>query len=222
MPDKKKGNYKIFRCEVDLYRNGTVFRDKNSRLYDRQTEGVYYVSAKNKKHAMLLLQKAIGFGQICVPRHQWIPDDLPEIKPGRILKATYGGPEPYTDQIAHATDPAAKSEDAPPRIFRFRRTGTGGYIGSCGGISLSVSKSFGTMNWRWELRAAMGSSRSVAYRSGRVRAVDAEDAQTRSISSACGDIGSVLKDDPDTMDQDERGALESALELLSACRCVTA
>ena len=34
---------KIFRCEVDLYRNGTVFRDSSNRLYGRNTKGVYSI-----------------------------------------------------------------------------------------------------------------------------------------------------------------------------------
>ena len=111
MSTKKHGSYQVFCCEVDLYRNGTVFRPRNARLQERSTRGVYYVNAKNRRHAMVLLQKAIGFGQVCIPRHQYIPDGLPEMKKNGIVKYV-GGTEKYTDRIARATDPIAKGDAA--------------------------------------------------------------------------------------------------------------
>lgn len=61
---------KIWRCEVDLYRNGRIFRDEHNKLYNRQTGGVYYVGAKTADEAKDILQKAIGFGSITVPKYQ--------------------------------------------------------------------------------------------------------------------------------------------------------
>lgn len=55
-----------YRCEVDLYRNGAIFREKNTKLYNRSTEGVYYVGAKSETEAKDLLQMAIKFGKINV------------------------------------------------------------------------------------------------------------------------------------------------------------
>lgn len=70
-------NITTYRCEVDLYRNGTLFRGPKEKLYDRNTTGVYLVGAKNPKEARRLLQKAIGFGSITVPwRSQWRPDGI--------------------------------------------------------------------------------------------------------------------------------------------------
>ena len=65
---------KTYRCEVDLYRNGAIFRSPSDRLYDRGNTGVYYVGAKSPKEAKDILQKHIQFGSICVPKHQHIPD----------------------------------------------------------------------------------------------------------------------------------------------------
>ena len=42
-------NVKTFLLEVDLYRNGFVFRSHSDRLYERNTLGRYYVGAKNPK-----------------------------------------------------------------------------------------------------------------------------------------------------------------------------
>lgn len=61
---------KIYRCEVDLYRNGKIFRDEHNRLYSRQTGGVYFVGAKTADEVRNILQKAIGFGSITVPKYQ--------------------------------------------------------------------------------------------------------------------------------------------------------
>ena len=106
MSSRKHSSYRIFRCEVDLYRNGAVFRPYNRRLYARQTEGLYYVCAKNPRHAARLLQTAIGFGQIHVPARQCLPDDLPDIPKGGIVKYARGQVPPYTDRIPHASDAA--------------------------------------------------------------------------------------------------------------------
>lgn len=63
-----------YRCEVDLYRNGTLFRSPKDKLYDRGNTGVYYVGAKSPKEAKTILQKYIKFGSICVPNYQYIPE----------------------------------------------------------------------------------------------------------------------------------------------------
>lgn len=65
---------KTYRCEVDLYRNGMLFRSPSDRLYDRGNTGVYYVGAKSPKEAKEILQKHIKFGSICVPKYQSIPE----------------------------------------------------------------------------------------------------------------------------------------------------
>lgn len=65
---------KTYRCEVDLYRNGAIFRSPSDRLYDRGNTGVYYVGAKSPKEAKEILQKHIKFGSICVPKYQHIPE----------------------------------------------------------------------------------------------------------------------------------------------------
>ena len=62
---------KTYRCEVDLYRNGAIFRSPSDRLYDRGNTGVYYVGAKSPKEAKEILQKHIKFGSICVPTGHW-------------------------------------------------------------------------------------------------------------------------------------------------------
>lgn len=99
-----------YRCEVDLYRNGTVFRDKTNRLYDRNTAGVYLVGAKSPKEAKKILQKAIGFGSITITKHQWLPDNAPSLKHGQIVKQQFqennDGTHTYVydSQIRHATD----------------------------------------------------------------------------------------------------------------------
>lgn len=99
----------VFRCEVDLYRNGKVFRNKDEYLYDRRTQGVYYVGAKTAKDARAFLQKRIGFGSITVPRHQDIPDEVPNLKAGQIVRRQVTNWKPltfgYTSDIRHATDP---------------------------------------------------------------------------------------------------------------------
>lgn len=77
---------KTYLCEVDLYRNGMVFRDKSNRLYDRNTEGSYLVGARSKKEAKKLLQKAIGFGSVTVPNAQYRPDGAPALKHNEIVK----------------------------------------------------------------------------------------------------------------------------------------
>lgn len=82
----KANRCKTYGCEVDLYRNGTIFRAPCDRLYYRNTEGVYLVGAKNPKEARKLLQKAIKFGSITVPKCQYIPDDAPRLKHGEIVK----------------------------------------------------------------------------------------------------------------------------------------
>lgn len=104
MSNKDRGNYQVFRCEVDMYRNGTVFRSGNARLRDRRTKGVYYARAKSRRHAMILVQKAIGFGQVCIPVRQCLPDGLPEIRKNGIVKYD-PATDSYTDRIARATDP---------------------------------------------------------------------------------------------------------------------
>lgn len=65
---------KTYRCEVDLYRNGAIFRSPSDRLYDRGNTGVYYVGAKSPTEAKEILQKHIKFGSICVPKYQSIPE----------------------------------------------------------------------------------------------------------------------------------------------------
>lgn len=67
---------KTYRCEVDLYRNGMIFRSPSDRLYDRGNTGVYYVGAKSPKEAKEILQKHIKFGSICVPNgaEQYVPE----------------------------------------------------------------------------------------------------------------------------------------------------
>jgi hypothetical protein len=75
---------KAWYCEVDLYRNGAIFRSAKEKLYDRQTEGNYVVGAKTAKEAREILQKAIGFGSITVPKYkktqEWIRGLYPDIK----------------------------------------------------------------------------------------------------------------------------------------------
>ncbi len=106
-----------YRCEVDLYRNGSVFRDSSNRLYDRNTRGVYLVGARNPKEAKKLLQKAIKFGSITVPKRCLegrVPYDAPKLKHGEIVKiecdykkvgdTTVIGRK-YVKDFATATDP---------------------------------------------------------------------------------------------------------------------
>lgn len=93
---------KTFRCEVDLYRNGMVFRSINEKLYERQTKGVYFVKAKTEDEAKKLLQNAIGFGSICIPKHQYIPDNVPQLKYKQICKWDHSARK-YTFDIKNAT-----------------------------------------------------------------------------------------------------------------------
>lgn len=65
---------KVWRCEVDLYRNGTLFRSPKNKLYDRGNTGVWFVAAKSAREAKQLLQKHIRFGSITIPKYQWIPE----------------------------------------------------------------------------------------------------------------------------------------------------
>lgn len=107
-----------YRCEVDLYRNGTVCRGHRDRLYDRNTKGVYLMGAKNPKEARKTLQKAIGFGSITVPkRNQWRPDDAPELKRGEIRKLeteiTYPDGEDKGYVLVHAYDENIRNATAP-------------------------------------------------------------------------------------------------------------
>lgn len=67
-------------CLVDEYRNGTVFRGKNERLYDRNTKGRYLVGAKSEAEAKKLLRAAVQFGSIDV--YYRATDDNGEIKKG--------------------------------------------------------------------------------------------------------------------------------------------
>ena len=97
-------NVKTYLLEVDLYRNGFVFRSHSDRLYERNTLGRYYVGAKNPKEAKSILQKAIGFGSITVPNHQYIPENIKTLRHGQIMKWDSFSKK-YTDKIAHATDP---------------------------------------------------------------------------------------------------------------------
>lgn len=77
---------KTYRCEVDLYRNGTIFRDAKNKLYERPAKGVYFVGAKTAKEAKALLQKEIRFGSITVPRYQ-TPETYPRVGYKQIKKA---------------------------------------------------------------------------------------------------------------------------------------
>lgn len=79
---------KTFICEVDLYRNGMVFRGFSDRLYDRNTKGSYIVGAKTAKEARTILQKKIGFGSINVPKYQDSFDrtGMPQLKRGQIMR----------------------------------------------------------------------------------------------------------------------------------------
>lgn len=107
-----------YRCEVDLYRNGFVFRGSGERLYDRNTAGVYLVGARNAKEAKEILQKAIKFGSITVPkRSQWRPDDAPTLKHGQIVKIRSTSEEidgrtvftyTYDMNFRNATDPVPR------------------------------------------------------------------------------------------------------------------
>lgn len=93
---------KIFRCEVDLYRNGTVFRDSSNRLYDRNTKGVYFVGAKTADEAKALLQKEIKFGSICIPNAYYIPEKYLNLSYKEIVKLD-------DDRVKCATDPVSNS-----------------------------------------------------------------------------------------------------------------
>lgn len=76
---------KTFFCQVDCYRNGAIFRDIKNRLYNRQTKGTYYVGAKTSKEAKKILQDRIGFGSICVSKHQSF-DGRPSLKYKEIIR----------------------------------------------------------------------------------------------------------------------------------------
>jgi hypothetical protein len=79
-----------------------VFRDSNERLYDRQTEGNYVVGAKTSDEARKILQKAIGFGSITIPKRietqEWIREKYPNIKQGEIIRRY-----PENTPVRHAT-----------------------------------------------------------------------------------------------------------------------
>lgn len=83
---------KIYRCEVDLYRNGMVFRNNTNRLYDRGTTGVYAVAAKSAKEATKLLRKTIGFGSIMCTEdethNKYIREKLHDMRYKEIRKIT--------------------------------------------------------------------------------------------------------------------------------------
>lgn len=83
---------KTYRCEVDLYRNGSIFRGHNERLYDRGSTGIYYVGAKSAKEAKKLLQQYIHFGSITIPNCQYIPDKYRTLNYKEIKKFE----SPYT------------------------------------------------------------------------------------------------------------------------------
>lgn len=101
-------NIKTYLLEVDMCRNGLVFRSKSNRLYERNTQGRYYVCAKNPKEAKRILQRTIGFGSITVPKHQYIPENVPDLSYGQIVKWDYLSKK-YTDKIVHATDPVNRA-----------------------------------------------------------------------------------------------------------------
>lgn len=91
-----------FRCEVDLYRNGTVFRDSSNRLYDRNTKGVYFVGAKSADEAKELLQERIKFGSICVPyRHNYVPEEYQNLSYKEIVKLEKDCVKCVPDQISN-------------------------------------------------------------------------------------------------------------------------
>lgn len=112
-------NVTTYRCEVDLYRNGAIFRSAKEKLYDRNTTGVYLVGAKTPKEARELLQRAIGFGSITVPKLQhcqWRPEGAPTLERGQICKISrvrtriegtdeYRLDTYYDYNIKHATAP---------------------------------------------------------------------------------------------------------------------
>ena len=75
-----------YRCEVDLYRNGTVFRAPKDRLYSRSSQGVYIVGAKSAKEAKQLLQQHIQFGSITIPKYQYVPEQYKNLAYKEILK----------------------------------------------------------------------------------------------------------------------------------------
>lgn len=93
---------KAWFCQVDCYRNGTVFRDKSNRLYDRQTKGSYIVGAKTAKEAREILQKAIGFGSICVSKRpstmEICAEKYPSIEYKQIIRYS-----PKNEPVKHAT-----------------------------------------------------------------------------------------------------------------------
>jgi hypothetical protein len=90
-------------CQVDCYRNGYVFRDEKNRLYDRQTKGDYVVGAKTADEARKILQKAIGFGSITIPKYQgtqeWIRKLYPNMTYKQIIRR-----HPSDMPVKHATD----------------------------------------------------------------------------------------------------------------------
>lgn len=103
---KKKTRVKTYLCQVDVYRNGMVFRDNTNRLYDRNTKGTYIVGAKSDKEAKQLLQKHIRFGSVNVCR---IALDMPQMEHGQIRKREWAdGKEAWTEDFPCATDPVEK------------------------------------------------------------------------------------------------------------------
>ena len=93
---------KAYLCQVDCYRNGTLFRDKSNRLYDRQTRGSYIVGAKTAKEARQLLQEKIGFGSIHVcdreSTMEYIATKVPHIEYKQIIRF-----HPKEEPVRHAT-----------------------------------------------------------------------------------------------------------------------
>ena len=104
-------------CYVDAYRNGFIFRGISERLYERNTKGRYLVGAKSAKEAKEILQKAIGFGSINVPKHQsWIYDHLKKpLKYKEVLKWDWCHDkekncliDSFSTDIRHATAPITR------------------------------------------------------------------------------------------------------------------
>lgn len=101
---------KTYICYVDTFRNGTIFRGPKERLYDRNTQGCYYVGAKTPELAKQYLQERIGFGSIQVEKYVRRNLEI-KLKDKQICKRirTYDeNKKPiitYDFNIRHATDP---------------------------------------------------------------------------------------------------------------------
>lgn len=111
-------------------------------------------------------------------------------------------------------------------IFKFMRIGENKYAGTCGHVTLAVTRSPAKPGrWRWDMKAAANDGYPAVSRSGSLSADTAEKAQRAALESAFSNLDELLEtgiEDGYALDPDEGGAFQAAYELLDGAGCETA